>query len=186
MSNLNRNPLQLFLVLGLLAQAGLANPLNRSWRSLGMGDAGIAISDDAEAVHRNPAGLSQLGFKGSCAPLDTLGYKRNAIDAWLVGFGFDLNPIMALKLYRFYDKYDSSISAANKDPQGLLKNEQMFNDFYKFDRLPIPISSSIDMGGAIRNYGGAIWTDNKVSVQVDRGALTPKVGLRLTSTILTI
>lgn len=167
----------------LLAAASLAGPINRSWRSLGMGDAGVAVSDDAEAVHRNPAGLSQLGFKGSCAPLDNLGYKRNAIDAWIVGVGVDVNPELAMKLYRFYDRYDSSFSAAEDDPKGLLKNKQLFDDIYQFDRLPIPVNASIDMGGAIRNYGGALWTDNEVSLQIDRGALTPKAGIRLSSTI---
>lgn len=165
------------------AQSTFSGPVNRSWRSLGMGDAGLAISDDAEAVHRNPAGLSQLGFKGSCAPLDSNRYKRNAIDAWLVGVGFDLNPDLAMKLYRFYDKHDSAFTAAQDDPKGILQNQQLFDDIYQFDRLPIPIRASIDMGGAVRNYGAAIWTDDEFSVQIDRGALTPKAGIRLTSTI---
>jgi hypothetical protein len=179
----NSNQTAIAVLLALLCVASQAGPITRSWRSLGMGDAGIAISDDAEAVHRNPAGLSQLGFKGSCAPLDSLGYKRNAVDGWLLGIGFDVDPVLAMKLYRFYDKYDSDFKSATDDPKALLKNEQLFNDFYKFDRVEIPISTSIDMGGALRNYGGAIWTDDVASMHVDRGALTPKAGLRLTSII---
>lgn len=183
MRNNHRLPLMAIAAVSAATQLIHAGPINRSWRSLGMGDAGIAISDDAEAVHRNPAGLSQLGFKGSCAPLDSLGYKRYAIDAWLLGIGFDVDPILAMKLYRFYDKYDSSFNAAKDDPMGLMQNQKLFDDVYQFDRVPIPVKTSIDMGGAIRNYGGAIWTDDEASVQIDRGALTPKAGVRLTSTI---
>lgn len=148
-----------------------------------MGDAGVAISDDLEAVHRNPAGLSQLGSKGSCRPLDDLGYKRNAVDAWLLGVGVDPSPELALDLYDFYDKYDSAFNAAGDDPKGLLKNKQLFNDIYKFDRLPIPVNATIDLGLAVRNYGAAVWSDNVVSLQLDRGALTPKAAVRLASTI---
>jgi len=166
------------------ASAAIANgPLDRSWRSLGMGGAGVAVSDDLDAVHQNPAGLSQMGFKGSCAPLDNLGYNRNVVDAWLMGVGIDVNPVLALKLYHFYDKYDSTFKSADQDPKGILKNQELFNDIYQFDRLPIPVKASIDMGGALRNYGAAIWSDDEVSVHLDRGAIIPKAGLRLTSTV---
>jgi hypothetical protein len=187
MSNSNTNPIHprmpLLAMLLMASAISAEGPLDRSWRSLGMGGAGVAISDDLDAVHQNPAGLSQMGFKGSCAPLDNLGYNRNVVDAWLMGVGVDVNPVLAMKLYRFYDKYDSSFNAAQADPKGLLKDQQLFNDIYQFDRLPIPVKASLDIGGALRNYGAAIWTDNQVSVQLDRGALLPKAGLRLTSTI---
>ena len=183
MRNNQTLPLTSLAGLFVLAASTVAGPINRSWRSLSMGDAGLAISDDAEAVHRNPAGLSQLGFKGSCAPLDSLHYKRNAVDAWLLGVGFDLDPDLAMKLYRFYDRYDSSFTAAQDDAKGLLKNQALFDDIYQFDRLPIPIKASIDMGGAVRNYGLALWSEDLISVQMDRGALTPKAAIRLTSTI---
>lgn len=183
MRNNHRLPRVALAALLFLAASAFPGPINRSWRSLGMGDAGLAISDDAEAVHRNPAGLSQLGFKGSCAPLDSLHYKRNAIDAWLVGIGFNLDPNIALKLYRFYDRYDSAFKAAQDDPKGILENKPLFDDAYQFDRVPIPVNAMLDFGGAVRNYGASLWTDDVVSIQFDRGALTPKAGVRLTSTI---
>ncbi len=183
MSSSNRYPIQKFLLLFLWVVAASAGPLDRSWRSLGMGGAGVAISDDADAVHQNPAGLSQLGFKGSCMPLDTLGYKRNAIDTWGLGVGAELDPNLLSRLYHFYDNNKTTMDSAQKDPKSLLKNQQLFNEIYQFDRLPIPVHTSIDMGGAVRNYGAAIWSDNTMSLQIDRGALTPKAGIRLTSTI---
>lgn len=170
------------LALTLFAVSVEASPRARSWRALGMGNAGVAVADDGEAIHINPAGLTQLGGKGSFLPLDTLGYKRNRVDFWILGFGMDPNPETALKAWRFYDRNDSTIKAGQKDATALLKDKQFLNEIYQFDRLPIPIRTNFDVMMAFRNYGVAFWSQDDITFQLDRGALTPKAALELKST----
>ncbi|HNY31267.1 MAG TPA: hypothetical protein PKO15_10310 [Fibrobacteria bacterium] len=170
------------IALLILAQTADATPRARSWRSLGMGNAGVAIADDGEALHLNPAGLTQLGGKGTFQPLDTLGYKRNRVDCWILGLGMDPNPRTLLKAYRFYDRNDSTISAGEKDQKALLKDRQFLNEIYQFDRLPIPLRTNLDLMLAFRNYGVALWSQDDFTFQFDRGALTPKVAVELSST----
>lgn len=169
------------LSLLLLAQSAEAAPRARSWRALGMGNAGVAVVDDAEAIHINPAGLTQLGGKGTFLPLDTLGYKRNRVDCWILGFGADPSPENLLKMWRFYDRNDSTIKVGQKDPTALLKDKQFLNEIYQFDRLPLPVRTNFDMALAFRNYGAAFWSQDDITFQIDRGALTPKAALELKS-----
>ena len=51
--------LLLALVAAGASQAALG-PKLRSYRSLAIGGAGVAIVDDRDAVHLNPAGLTQI------------------------------------------------------------------------------------------------------------------------------
>ncbi|MBK8804150.1 MAG: hypothetical protein IPN71_19245 [Fibrobacteres bacterium] len=169
----------LFLV---FAQSIDAAPRARSWRALGMGNAGVAVVDDGEAIHINPAGLTQLGGKGSFLPLDTIGYKRNRVDFWIAGLGVDPNLETALKGLRFYERNDSAISAGKKDATALLKDKQFLNEIYQFDRLPIPVRTNVDVMLAFRNYGAAFWSQDDITFQLDRGALTPKAAIELSST----
>lgn len=170
------------LFIALLAVSAEAAVRARSWRALGMGNAGVAVADDGEAIHINPAGLTQLGGKGSFLPLDTLGYKRNRVDFWILGVGVGADPGIAFKAYRFNDRNDSTIKAAGKDPTALLKDKQLLNEIYQFDRLPIPVQSNYDVMLAFRNYGISFWSQDDFTFQFDRGALTPKIGIELKST----
>jgi len=61
----SRTVLLLPLVSISVAAATMA-PVDLSWRSLGMGGAGVAIADDGDALHENPAGLTQIAWPG-CA-----------------------------------------------------------------------------------------------------------------------
>jgi len=135
-------------VLAVAAFASLAAatdaPVDRAWRSLGMGGAGIAVVDDADAVHLNPAGLTQLSWPGDgFAPLDSLGYKRDKLDIWGLGIGFDPGPENLLAIWRFWNQYRSTIDSARNDATVLLQNQKMLNDLYKFDRKPMPVDASI-------------------------------------------
>lgn len=146
-----------------------------------MGNAGVAIVDDGEAVHLNPAGLTQIGWKGNFQPLDTLGYRRNRVDFWMMGVGFDPSPEILLQAWRFYDRNDKTIKAAQKDPTAVLKDNEFLNEIYKFDRLPIPVRTNLDMMLAVHNYGAAFWTQDDITLQLDRGALVPKAAVDLRS-----
>jgi hypothetical protein len=179
----NKPLLALTLLLAAAVSARQA-PVDRSWRSLGMGGAGIAVADDADAVHLNPAGLAQIGW-GPFAPLDSIHYKRDKVDAWLLGIGFDPGPENLLDLWRFWNRYKGSIDSGKNDPKTLLQNQQMLNDIYKFDRKPMPIDASVDVGGAVHDLGAAFWNKDEVILLLDRGAITPKAAatLRTTSAI---
>jgi hypothetical protein len=186
MSSSSRRLAFLFVLLGSLPALAIQAPVDRAWRSLGMGGAGVAVAEDADAVHLNPAGLTQLSWPGGgFAPLDTLGYKRDKLDGWGLGIGLDPSLNNALDLNNFYNRYKSTIDSGIKDPTVLLKNQKMLDDLYQFDRRRIPIGASVDMGGAIHDLGGALWSRDEAIVQVDHGAVTPKVriGFRTTTAI---
>jgi len=174
-------------VLAFLLLAGFASarkaPVALSWRSMGMGGAGVAVVDDADAVHLNPAGLAQLGWQGSFRPLDTLGYKRNKVD--LRG-SFELDPDVEglLELKSFFDKYGGTIdSAAKGDPLVLYGNQQLVDDLYQFDRKPMVSSVSTDAAAAFHGIGFGFWTRNEATLLIDHGALTPKAQLGAQSTM---
>lgn len=177
------NKQRTILAVLLAATAALSRPapVDRAWRSLGMGGAGIAVVDDADAVHLNPAGLAQIGW-GGFAPLDTLGYKRDKIDAWGLGIGFDPGPENLLAIWRFWNKYHSTIDSGGKDAKVLLENQGMLNDIYQFDRKPLPVDASVDIGGAIHDLGGAFWNRDEVILQLDHGAISPKAKLTFLTT----
>ena len=172
-----------FAIAAAAVAAATEAPVDRAWRSLGMGGAGVAVVDDADAVHLNPAGLTQLSWPGDgFAPLDSLGYKRDKLDLWGLGVGFDPSTQNLLGIYRFLNRYRSTLDSAKSDATVLLKNQQLLNDLYKFDRKPMEVDASIDMGGAIHDLGGAVWSRAEVVVQVDHGAIIPKVMLKLRTT----
>lgn len=157
-------------------------PVARSWRSLGMGGAGVAVVDDAEAIHLNPAGLSQIGWKGSFKPLDTLGYKRNKVD---IQGAFDIDPNVEslLDLKSFFDRYSRPIdSAANGDPLALFANQQLVDDLYAFDRKPMNSSVTVEGAVALHDLGFGFWSRNEATLLIDHGAITPKTQLRGLST----
>jgi hypothetical protein len=167
------------------ASVGFAGraPVDQGWRSLGMGGAGVAVVDDLEAVHLNPAGLTQLGVKGSFRPLDTLGYDRNPLDIQLLGLGIDPSADNLLDFKRFWSRNQSTIdSATDVNPIALAKNQNLLDDLYQFDRKPLPVNIRAEMGGAFQNWGMALWSNGEATLQMDHGAITPKALLRVTST----
>ena len=180
----NKNAALLPLLISILAAPvawARQAPVDRAFRSLGMGGAGIAVVDDADAIHLNPAGLAQIGG-GSFLPLDSIGYKRDRVDIWGLGIGFDPGPENLLDVWRFWNKHRNSIDSGRSDPKTLLENDGLLQDIYRFDRKPMPVDASVDMGGAIHDLGGAFWNRDEVVLLLDRGAITPKAKLTLQTT----
>jgi hypothetical protein len=178
----DRQILRLLLAASAFAFAGRA-PVDRSWRSLGMGGAGVAVVDDAQAIHLNPAGLTQIGAKGTFAPLDSLGYKRNTFDLRLIGIGVDPSAENLPGFQRFWNRHKATIdSATNEDPIVLAKNQRLLDDIYAFDRKPLPLNISADIEAAFHDWGAAVWSQGEVAMQLDHGAITPKAALRVTTT----
>lgn len=173
----------LSIVSALASGALAANaPLDRPWRSLGMGGAGVAVVDDADAIHLNPAGLTQLGSDGF-RPLDSLGYKRDKFDIWVMGVAVDPGPERLWDLRRFRNRHRSTIdSATDHDPILLVKNQKLLDDLYEFDQKPFRATGTGDITVAIRNFGASVWTRDEASLILDHGAITPKGLIRLTST----
>jgi hypothetical protein len=157
-------------------------PLDRPWRSLGMGGAGVAVVDDADAVHLNPAGLTQLG-RDEFRPLDSLGYKRDRFDIWIAGVAVDPSPERLLDLNRFVDRHRTTIDkATDEDPLFLVKDQKLLDGLYEFDQEPIRATGTGNIAVAFRNFGAAVWTRDEAVVTLDHGAITPKGLIRLTST----
>lgn len=159
-------------------------PVCPAWRSLGMGGAGVAVVDDLDAVHLNPAGLTQLGRKGTFKPLDTIGYKRSRLDLRLVSASVDPGLDNLNDIYDFWDRYRSTIrSAQNQDSSiNLIENQQMLNDLYEFDDRPIPVTTMVETGLAIQNWGGSVWGSNTSSLTLDHGAIVPKATMSVQNT----
>ena len=171
-------------IAAVFASAGLAAeaPVDRAWRSLGMGGAGIAVVDDADAVHLNPAGLTQLGWD-KFRPLDSLGYKRDKFDIQVLAVAVDPSPEQLLSLYRFRDRHRTTIDkATDEDPLFLVKDQKLLDGLYQFDEKPIRATGTGNVTVAFRNFGASVWTRDETIVTMDHGAITPKGLIRLTST----
>lgn len=159
------------------AQA-LRGPINRSYRSLSMGGAYVAIADDKDAIHLNPAGLTQIGRKGTFVPLDSLGYLRERLELNWNFSGFDLPLGTLLDVYDYQDKYAKYYNEQNLDT--LLNHPEVFDDLYQFDRKPIPVNWHGEAEFAVHNYGAAAWGEIEPELMFDHGAIMPsfEVGLR--------
>ncbi len=177
----NRLGLSVLLVATSLVWAARA-PVDRSWRSLGMGSAGVASVDDLDAVHLNPAGLALIGTKGTCKPLDTIGYPRDSYDIALLKLGVDPSLDNFWSLLHFWDRYHKTIDSAKQDPLKLVENQKLLDDLYRFDRKPLPVNVSLDAGAAFQNWGGAVWSQSEAALQLDHGSITPKASIDVTTT----
>lgn len=173
--------LSLLCLLALsIPAAAKRGPLNRSYRSLGMGGAFVAIADDRDAIHVNPAGLAQIGRKGTFVPLDSLGYWRERMELQWNPAGFDL-PIGTLAdLYQYQNDYGSYYRAKQIDT--LLNHPEVFDGLYKFDRKPIPVNWHGEADFAIHDYGASAWGEIEPQILFDHGAIMPsfEVGMRTT------
>lgn len=173
------------LVLALLAASVQAKrgPINRSYRALAMGGGHVAIVDDKEAIHLNPAGLTQIGRKGTFVPLDSLGYLRERMELNWNFSGFDLPVGTLLDLYDYQDKYAKYYRQKNLDT--LLNHPAVFDDLYQFDRKPIPVNWHGEAEIAFHNYGAGAWGEIVPEMMFDHGAIMPsfEVALRTTQAI---
>lgn len=177
----SRTVLLLPLVSISVAAATMA-PVDLSWRSLGMGGAGVAIADDGDALHENPAGLTQIAWPGAgFAPLDSLGYKRDQMETWALG-AFDPGPENLLQIWRFWNHYRGTIDSGTSNPTVLLENQQMLDDLYQFNFKPLPVDGALDGGFALHDIGADFWSRDAVTLEMDHGAVTPKAIMKLTTT----
>lgn len=168
-------PILLILGLGFQAAQARSGPKLRSYRSLAIGGAMVAIVDDRDAIHLNPAGLSQIGRKGTFVPLDSLGYWRERMELHWDPAGFDLPVGSLLDLYDFQDAYKGYFNNADT----LLNHPEVYEALYAFDRQPIPINWHGQAEWAMHNYGVGAWGEIVPSVQFDHGVILPSVEIGL-------
>lgn len=183
MTSTNTSARRILTTVAALASGLAASeaPVDRAWRSLGMGGAGVAVVDDADAVHLNPAGLVQLG-RTPFKPLDELGYKRDRIDLWVVGVAVDPSPERLADLYDFRDRHKSTFDKAVEDPIVLVKDQKLLDGLYEFDGKPLRVTGTGNVTVAFRGFGASVWTRDEVFVTMDHGAISPKGTVRLAST----
>lgn len=172
------------IVLGAAVSAhAKRGPINRSYRSLAMGGSFVAIADDKEAIHLNPAGLTQIGRKGTFQPLDSLGYLRERLELNWNFSGFDLPAGQLMDLYDYQDKYSKYYKDAYRTGKidTLLNHPEVFDDLYQFDRKPIPLNWHGEAEMAFHNYGAAAWGEIEPEVLFDHGAIMPSIEIALRS-----
>ena len=154
-------------------------PSFRSYRGLGMGGAYVAVVDDREAVHINPAGLALISYKGDHPMLDSDRYWREPWEVRWNFSGLDLPWATAPELYRFQNKYRDMLTKANIDT--LANHQDFFDDLWKLDRKQLPINWHGEGEFAVQNFGFGGWGEVKPEVHIDHGAVVPQVGISLYS-----
>ena len=172
--------LSLILLGAAASTQAVRGPVNRSYRSLAMGGSFVAIADDKDAVHVNPAGLTQIGRKGTFHPLDSLGYLRERMELNWNFTGIDLPAGTLLDLYDYQDEYAKYYKEQNLDT--LLNHPEIFDDLYKFDRKPIPVNWHGEAEFAIHNYGVGAWGEIQPEILFDHGAIMPSFEVALRNT----
>jgi hypothetical protein len=139
-----------------------------------MGNAFVAIVDDKEAMHYNPAGLNLIGRLGNKAKRpDMAHYPRDKFDMHMDFVGTALPVSEALEILRFWQDHKDAFG--NLDS---LQNDTSFaSDLSRFDRRPVTIA--VLHGGelAMHNFGMAYWADAQMAPYADVGVLLPQAGL---------
>ncbi len=163
----------LSLTLGLINTWAIVGPEHRTLRPLAMGNAFVAIVDDKDAMHYNPAGLNLIGRLGNKAKRPDMGhYPLNYFDMHMnfLGAGVPLNE--GLDILDFYNNHSSAFSNFKS-----YQNDSTFNnDLSTFDRKPIRFSGNSGGELAMHNFGMAYYFDAEAAPFADIGVLLPQAG----------
>ena len=151
-----------------------AGPIHRTLRPLAMGNAFVAVVDDKDAMHYNPAGLNLMGRLGNASKRPELArYPLDKFDMHMDFLGTALPVDEGLDIMRFWQDHQTSFS--NMDD---LQNDTSFaSDLAKFDRRPVRVA--VLHGGelALHNFGMAYWADAVMAPYADVGILLPQAGV---------
>jgi hypothetical protein len=175
------NPVLMYILLFMILATGagtafaLKGPEHKTLRPLGMGNAFVAVADDKDALHYNPAGLNLINSLGNRKKRPEMGYyPSDAFDMHMNFLGLGLPLGTAYNLLAVYQNHDSSFSGGLEQLQG---DSTLISDLVVFDRDPIPFG--ILTGGelALHNFGMAYWGDVQISPFVDLGVVLPQGGI---------
>ncbi len=154
---------------------GRSGPEHRTLRPLGMGNAFVAVADDKDAMHYNPAGLNLMGRLGNKELRPELArYPLNKFDMHMDFLGTAIPLNEALDGLKFYQDHQNSFS----DMSALQDDTTLVSDLSTFDRRPIKVA--ILHGGelAFHNFGMAYWADAQMAPYADVGVLIPQAGVQ--------
>ncbi len=154
---------------------GRSGPEHRTLRPLAMGNAFVAVVDDKDAMHYNPAGLNLMGRLGNREKDPELArYPLNKFDMHMDFLGTAIPLNEALDGLKFYQDHQSSFSNMNS----LQNDSTLVSDLSAFDRRPIKVA--VLHGGelAFHNFGMAYWADAQMAPYADVGVLLPQAGVQ--------
>jgi hypothetical protein len=162
-------------VLGLAFGAwGRTGPEHRTLRPLAMGNAFVAVVDDKDAMHYNPAGLNLMGRLGNANLRPEMSrYPLNKFDMHMDFLGTAIPVDEALDILRFYQDHQGSFQSMDD----LQKDSNLVSDLSAFDRRPVKVA--VLHGGelAMHNFGMAYWADAQMAPYADVGVVLPQAGV---------
>lgn len=161
------------------ASFALGVPTFKSYRGLGMGGAYVAVADDREALHLNPAGLALVSSKGTHPMLDDDRYWREPWELRWNFTGLDLPVTTGLELNRIQDRYRTALQTKNLDT--IANHSKFFEEIWALDRTPVPINWHGEGQFTMPGFGFGGWGEIVPEFFIDHGALVPQIGIGLTS-----
>ncbi|GEM_PF-356173 len=174
-------PMTALRVLPALVGLGLAlgawgrqGPEHRTLRPLAMGNAFVAVVDDKDAMHYNPAGLNLMGRLGNAnLRPEQSRYPLNKFDMHMDFLGTAIPVDEALDILKFYQDHQSSFSNST----ALQNDSSLVSDLSAFDRRPVKVA--VLHGGelAMHNFGMAYWADAQMAPYADVGVILPQAGV---------
>ena len=176
---LKNNRLALFFC-GLLLTVfslshGRKGPEHRTLRPLAMGNAFVAIVDDKDALHYNPAGLNLIGRLGNKKKRPEMGYyPSDYIDMHMNFIGTGIPVGTALDLLSIYQSHDSALTGGLEALQG---DTTLIPDLIVFDREPLKVSLLTGGELAFHNFGMSYWADVRAAPYLDVGIILPQAGV---------
>ncbi|HKP97709.1 MAG TPA: hypothetical protein VJ385_18350 [Fibrobacteria bacterium] len=153
---------------------GRSGPEHRTLRPLAMGNAFVAVADDKDAMHYNPAGLNLMGRLGSANLRPAMSrYPLDKFDMHMDFLGTAIPVDEALDILNFYQAHQSSFQNAD----ALQNDSNLVSDLSAFDRRPVKVA--VLHGGelAMHNFGMAYWADAQMAPYADVGVLLPQAGV---------
>ena len=165
-------------VLALLSLAvggwGRSGPEHRTLRPLSMGNAFVAVADDKDAMHYNPAGLNLMGRLGNAnlRPRQQR-YPLDRFDMHMDFLGTAIPVDEGLDILKFYQDHQGSFN----NMEDLQNDSSLVSDMSAFDRRPVKVA--VLHGGelAMHNFGMAYWADAQMAPYADVGVLLPQAGI---------
>jgi hypothetical protein len=153
---------------------GRSGPEHRTLRPLAMGNAFVAVADDKDAMHYNPAGLNLMGRLGNSNLRPQMSrYPLDKFDMHMDFLGTAIPVDEALDILKFYQDHQGSFQSMDQ-----LKNDSnLVTDLSAFDRRPVKVA--VLHGGelAMHNFGMAYWADAQMAPYADVGVLLPQAGV---------
>jgi len=165
----------LALLSGAMEAHGRSGPEHRTLRPLSMGNAFVAVVDDKDAMHYNPAGLNLIGRLGNKRLHPRMErYPLDKFDMHMDFLGTAIPVSDALDILKFYQDHEDSFGSMD----ALQADTSLDSDLSAFDRRPVKVA--VLHGGelAVHNFGMAYWADAQMSPYADAGVILPQVGIR--------